>query len=593
MATRSNTRRAGKRDEPAKPDQMLSVTEFQKLPAETLRNKCMDNNLITQGKKLELAMRLFQHFHPNRVDRRRNNRNNRPAGNANGLDNLGLPPPPPEIIRAEDDPVDTPSESDGVGSSTNAARTTGTTSDQEDPDGTVPYDGTQKRTDERRAQDRQKKQPTPPPQEKDDDRIDLQAVIQKAVDSAIGNAVADAMRPVLEELNVQRQQVQLTEAENRALRSQMEHTRNTGRNPGTVDFSIPDPVHDTPVTSVMGGATNTVAVDQISPLVAPSMSIASGHSMIRKNPFALPGLLKKDLQTIEQGEYLDFDKIKPKNLDQRKREEGEEGFGVAMTTFYDNELGEETLRLKRVSSNKVEKFPEWLECWNKFMLARLHYHPAEQAQLMAYQRTITSFAKKFKFSAVYNYDIDFRKTMAAERSLPPEYRTAKWEVQHEELKNEHLSIDQFLAPKTCFKCKEKGHLANVCPNKNNNAFLGNKNRHNNNPRFQGPPPTAFSPPPMPPQPFPSFHQFQSPYYNHQPGPVGPPVNHTNTPRPHTQQNGKKTCNAYNHNGYCWRGQTCFFSHICNRCGESHAGITCNKQTSTSFAPQPLGFRPRF
>ena len=75
------------------------------------------------------------------------------------------------------------------------------------------------------------------------------------------------------------------------------------------------------------------------------------------------------------------------------------------------------------------------------MLARLHYHPAEQAQLMAYQRTITSFAKKFKFSAVYNYDIDFRKTMAAERSLPPEYRTAKWEVQHEELKNEHLSID--------------------------------------------------------------------------------------------------------------------------------------------------------
>ena len=177
--------------------------------------------------------------------------------------------------------------------------------------------------------------------------------------------------------------------------------------------------------------------------------------IIGRNPFTLPGLLKKDLQTIEQGEYLDFDKIKPKRLDQRKREEGEEGFGVAMTTYYDSDLGEETLRLKRVSSNRVETFPEWLECWNKFLLARLHYHPAEQAKLMAYQRTITSFAKKFKFSAVYHYDIDFRKTMAAERSLPLEYRTVRWKIQHEELKNEHLSIDQFLAPKTCFKCKEK------------------------------------------------------------------------------------------------------------------------------------------
>ena len=98
-----------------------------------------------------------------------------------------------------------------------------------------------------------------------------------------------------------------------------------------------------------------------------------------KNPFSLPGLLKKHLEIIEKEEYLDFDKIKPKKLDQRKREDEGEGFGVAMTSQFDYDLGEETLRLRKVSTNKVETFAEWLQCWNKFLSAYLHYHPSMHA----------------------------------------------------------------------------------------------------------------------------------------------------------------------------------------------------------------------
>ena len=105
---------------------------------------------------------------------------------------------------------------------------------QDDPDATIEYDGNQeeRRQQQQQPQRQQKRtrQPTPPPQEREDgdnEEIDLQALIQKAVNSAIGNAVADAMRPVLEELDVSRQRSQETEAENRALRSQLEHSKKT------------------------------------------------------------------------------------------------------------------------------------------------------------------------------------------------------------------------------------------------------------------------------------------------------------------------------------------------------------------------------
>ena len=269
------------------------------------------------------------------------------------------------------------------------------------------------------ARKRSRREVTPPPQ--DDAHLNL--VVQKAVDASIETAIANALRPVLEEMTVSRERAQLAEDECRALRSQLENTTgnnttSTSPNVGTPAVvtavatssrSVPVPVVS--ATTTAGNDSSAVSVTTLSP---PTSSLP----VSRKNPFSLPGLLKKYLLIIEQGEYLDFEKIKPKHIDQTKRDEdSEQGFGVAMTTHHDEDTGEETLRLKKVSTNKLETFPEWLECWNKFLSARLHYKPLEHALLMAYQRQITSYAKRYRFSAVYAYDVVFRKTVAAERSV--------------------------------------------------------------------------------------------------------------------------------------------------------------------------------
>ena len=445
----------------------------------------------------------------------------------------------------------------------------------------------------------------------DQDR-EVQININNAIQQAVSFAVADAMKPVLEEMSIHRERIAEKEAENRALRSHLESVKNPAAS--GIDFSLnsiddhalhPDHI---PLTST--GVATTASTDGCT-----RDSGSGAHKShadptrptfpIARNPFTLPGLLKKDLQAIEQGEYVDFNKIKPVKIDQRRREDDEEGFGIAMSSYYDQESGQETLRFKKVSSNRVETFPEWLECWNKFALARLHYKPNEQAMLMAYLRLITCFVKRYKFPAVYNYDIDFRKTVAAERSLPPEHKTALWHTQHDELKNEHLTIDELKPPKTCFKCGQKGHVATNC-----NKISGNgKNRSGsgNNPRYHAPPP-APGPPPQPPQPFPAS-QFHAPYYSqyHQPGSLGPPTGNAYVPSFPAPTNGTrgqqgsavKLCNTFNHKGFCWRGHTCHFVHQCNKCDKTdHGGINCDKgqrsanHTNTAFAPTST-YIPRY
>ena len=597
-ATNSNTNRRSARngsnqEAPAKPDQLRSLNDWKQLPVETLKLKCDANRLPNKGKKLELSLRLFQHFHPDGVARvRKRNLQKKKKGN-NG-DNAGnttrdvddLPPAPPEIIRAEDDVVDTVE-------SNNSTQPY----DDDDAMGNVNDAGTR----------RMEREATPPPQE-------IEQVVQKAVDASIEAAIANALRPVLEEMTVSRERAQVAEDECRALRSQLANTA-AGKHTNTSSPSVRTPAVATTVTvasssansgaissstsvppvvvSTAGGGSSTGSVANLSP-PTPSLLPVS-----KKNPFTLPGLLKKYLLIIEQGEYLDFEKIKPKRIDQTRRdEESEQGFGVAMTTHFDADIGEETLRLKKVSTNKIETFPEWLECWNKFLSARLHYKPLEHALLMAYQRQITCYAKKYRFSAVYGYDCEFRRTVAAERSVDKDERTCFWDKQNDYIKNEFLGVEQHLAPRTCYKCKEKGHMSANCPNKNK-PFSGNNNRQgfngprNSGPRFPPGPPPPPPPMPQPPQPFPSFHQFQSPYGNpttyHQPGNVGPPTGNSG------QQGGKsKSCNGFNHNGYCWRGPTCYFPHVCNRCGSAaHGGINCDTNTSTAFHPPQSGFRPRF
>ena len=209
-----------------------------------------------------------------------------------------------------------------------------------------------------------------------------------------------------------------------------------------------------------GGDRNNsnVVVNNGAPAGIPSV-VRDHASPIAKNPYPLPPLVPKILKLIEDGEYIDFDKLKPKKPG--NPDDGMDGYALRVTQD-DNGDGD-TVRLKKTCNNRIEKFPEWLEVWNTFMFARLHYKPQEHAALLTYQKAITQFAKSHRFPAVFAYDIDFRKKIAAEQQLPPEHRTTFWAIQHLELKNQHLH-NQWIAPVVCYSCKENGHSSRVFPN---------------------------------------------------------------------------------------------------------------------------------
>ena len=123
------------------------------------------------------------------------------------------------------------------------------------------------------------------------------------------------MRLVLEEIEVQKEKLELAGAENRALRSHLEQVKGT-------DFYI-EPPHPVPSQNF----TSDIPVDNPTTNFPPNPTIPTA-----RNPFPPLPLLKKHLEIIEKGEYLDFDKIKPKNLDQWKKEDQGEGFEVALTS---------------------------------------------------------------------------------------------------------------------------------------------------------------------------------------------------------------------------------------------------------------------
>ena len=127
---------------PEKPDNLKSLADWNKLPAETLKLKCAANRLTATGKKLDLSLRLLQFFHPDGVDRVRARRKNakKPADD-DDLDAI-LDNPPPEIFRSDDDPIPVTTQNAKKNpvkqnnTNTNKEKTNGA----DTSDGTLPYD---------------------------------------------------------------------------------------------------------------------------------------------------------------------------------------------------------------------------------------------------------------------------------------------------------------------------------------------------------------------------------------------------------------------------------------------------------------------
>ena len=278
---------AGRDGYPGVRDEDLTLEDLQNLSHEALRLKCYANQLPRNGRKIELAARLFEKFHPLPPPPP-------PPQNHDDDPDAVLNNPPPEIIAAEDEDT---LPWDVVEDDVNDVNDVNAVPQNNDP---------------------------PPPQPPTSD--DIPGMVQSAVDSAVANI----HRGLMEEIRSMTQKENLVSAENRALRSQINRLRST------TSGGVPVQPTPSPARTPSRSGNNTFSFGGLSqnsnqvPVTATTSPVTVTVRNPGRNPFPLPALLHKQLVAIEKGEYIDFDQLKPKKLGDIDREDGEEGFGVSM-----------------------------------------------------------------------------------------------------------------------------------------------------------------------------------------------------------------------------------------------------------------------
>lgn len=284
--------------------------------------------------------------------------------------------------------------------------------------------------------------------------------------------------------------------------------------------------------------------------------------------YHLPSIKKSMLRTIRKKHFCCFDKLKPKKLYLRSQEEklGKEKLDLRF------DLKKKRLEVSKQKSLGVQNFSEWMETWNIFTQAHLHYFPEDGEALFSYQKSITRFHVSYPFEAVYSYDIDFRNLLAIEKNLPPEEKQVEWAKINEELEQVHLKGNRRTEP-TCYKCNTKGHYSNKCPH----DVSGSSQPFPVQVVQPRPPP---APPVAPrPQPLMARNVF--------------PTTQTTTRRMlpyggNTSGNGvrnpsRKFCNHFKQNGTCPFGASCVFRHECEFCNSTqHHTNACFQYTSAPF-----------
>ena len=297
--------------------------------------------------------------------------------------------------------------------------------------------------------------------------------------------------------------------------------------------------------------------------------------------YCLPPIKKDLLKKIKKREFCCFDLLKPKKLYLKSQEEQQGGEKVDLR--FDEK--KQKLQVSKRKLDCVQNFAEWMEVWNLFTQAHLHFFPEDTESLFAYQKSITRFSSRYTFEAVYSYDIDFRNLIAVEKHLPREHRQVRWSKVSDELVHIHLRDNRRPEP-MCYKCKEKGHYANKCP-----FEISGTHR------------SAPGPPPVPPMAQPLMGRSVFPPMSSMSGGQRAPqmqqrqrmLPSTNGQNNNNNRNGTRNGGYNPNNGFCRHyavnmtcpyGRGCIFKHGCEGCGrEGHNLQTCFSHTSTTFRPQ--------
>ena len=171
---------------------------------------------------------------------------------------------------------------------------------------------------------------------------------------------------------------------------------------------------------------------------------------------------------------------------------------------------------------KITNLSQWMEAWNNFLPATLHFHPHLWPEMLVYQSKICQYASKFPSSLVMQFDMIVHRALSLDMSK-------RWDERNDGAMDSFLKSDTNVTTSTstksipiCFSCHQPGHIAPNCPLKKTSL-----------PKFPRSP--APDPPPPP----------QSNFCSQQQTPT------ISTPVPPEPQ--QPLCSVFNHSGVCTAG----------------------------------------
>ena len=169
----------------------------------------------------------------------------------------------------------------------------------------------------------------------------------------------------------------------------------------------------------------------------------------------------------------------------------------------------------------IESFDQWLEAWTVYEKNEIIDKPARYHDMASYRLIIQKANRKFSWTAVYEFDVQFRRGLSTIQGRLDMIDTTLYAT----------ILDSSAVRKessSCARCKSLYHLVRDCPFRARTAVEENKKEKTN-------------------------EQWKYDRWTH---------------------NGTEGCNLYQRRA-CQQGKDCKRAHVCKSCRGNHANADCN------------------
>ena len=177
----------------------------------------------------------------------------------------------------------------------------------------------------------------------------------------------------------------------------------------------------------------------------PQAKVAESSDRSRGKKTLFAHLSLSVLEKIRRGEYVDFCTLLPPSI-------STESEPLAKRLRVSEDDGQLVVSTATNNKRKIENIYAWLEAWTIYCGVVFAEQPSKSVEFIGYQARILQAARKFRWSAVMEYDIAFRQSAAREPDT-------LWNEVDTDLYTRCFTGQTQVV---CTTCKRTGHLASSC-----------------------------------------------------------------------------------------------------------------------------------